>query len=146
MKYQIYHTQEINSFVHQFDSDGPKGKIMKRVTFKELDWLPGTYNLSFGDADVSGDLNDKVATNNGDAEKVLATVASIAYCFLKVDPLKSILFSATTSARMRLYRMLISNNYDEVISKVDIFGFDDENLEIFQKNKVCSAYLFKLKQ
>jgi hypothetical protein len=60
----------------EFISEGPKGAITKSVQYKEMP-TAGVYNLGFGDVNVLTDeINDLIVTNNGDSQKVLATVAS----------------------------------------------------------------------
>jgi hypothetical protein len=44
--------------------------------------LKDLYNLAFGDKNLdTGDLNDLAISNNGDSEKVLATVVAAVYAF-----------------------------------------------------------------
>ena len=57
----------------EFISEGHKGEIPKMITFTEF--APLVYNLGFGDRNVeTGKLDDFAVSNNGDTEKVLATV------------------------------------------------------------------------
>jgi hypothetical protein len=43
--------------------------------------------LAFGDKDIeAGDIDDKVISNNGDSEKVLATVVATVYAFIDKYP------------------------------------------------------------
>lgn len=69
--------------VFEFISKGPKGAIQKLILFQETD-NPNLFNLAFGDKNIdTGDLNDLVVSNNGDTDKVLATVAEAVYAFFK---------------------------------------------------------------
>ena len=68
---------------YEFYSEGHKGRIRKVVQFY---FVPASrvpfYNLGFGDwNETDNKIDDKSITNNGDAEKVLATVASIVLDF-----------------------------------------------------------------
>ena len=68
--------------VFEFTSEGPKGQIPKLIKFSETT-LKDFYNLAFGDKDLqTGDIDDKAISNNGDSERVLATVVSSVYSFL----------------------------------------------------------------
>jgi len=67
--------------VFQFVSQGPKGSIPKLIKFSETT-LKGYFNLAFGDKNLlTGAIDDKVVLNNGDSEKVLATIISAVYAF-----------------------------------------------------------------
>jgi hypothetical protein len=59
---------------YSFYSKGPKRLIEKAAIYTKMQ--EGLYNLAFGDwnADIQS-LDDSVRTNNGDRDKVLATVA-----------------------------------------------------------------------
>ena len=65
---------------YEFDSVGPKGIIKKVARFIEI----GTNLYSFGFGDLNkntGEISDTIVSNNGDGDKVLATIASIIYDF-----------------------------------------------------------------
>ena len=62
--------------IFEFTSKGDKGLIKKRVIFEPIG-KGNIFNLAFGDVDEkTGEFDDLVVTNNGDSEKILATVAS----------------------------------------------------------------------
>jgi hypothetical protein len=68
---------EINpkSTYFEFISVGPKGEIVKAISFDESH-LKDVYNLGFGDYILENNTIDDLAiSDNGDSEKVLATVA-----------------------------------------------------------------------
>jgi hypothetical protein len=75
MKYPRYnYVAEEKMQVFEFTSIGTKGEIKKIVEFTLLN-VNNVYNLGFGDYDPKTDkINDSVITNNGDSQKVLATV------------------------------------------------------------------------
>lgn len=78
--YQLKSGLELLSY--EFVSEGPKGFITKRIQFTLVN-RQGVYNLAFGDKDpVTGEIDDKVVSNNGDSEKVLATVVGAVFAFL----------------------------------------------------------------
>ena len=62
--------------VFEFTSEGSNGKISKIVQYSKTN-LEGFYNLGFGDKDLeTGEISDQSISNNGDSQKVLATVAT----------------------------------------------------------------------
>ena len=75
-----YQTEDDLHFF-EFTSIGLKGDIKKIVEYSKVS-VGNIYNLAFGDYDELTDkLNDKIITNNGDSQKVLATVVSTLYAF-----------------------------------------------------------------
>ena len=80
-RYELTAGRNLTTF--EFLSEGRRGKIVKVVQFRQMN-LENLYNLAFGDknADMGG-LDDKVVTDNGDSEKVLATVVSALYAFCR---------------------------------------------------------------
>jgi hypothetical protein len=67
--------------IFEFTSVGPKGDIPKIIVFSKIS-RNNFYNLAFGDFDVlTENINDKIVSNNGDSEKVLATVIQALYIF-----------------------------------------------------------------
>lgn len=74
-KYQLKSAEEFTRF--EFISEGPKGAIRKLIEFQPTT-DPETYNLAFGDKHPStGGIDDLAVSDNGDTEKVLATVAAV---------------------------------------------------------------------
>jgi hypothetical protein len=111
MKYPRYeYTAENEKNIFEFESIGYKGKITKIVQYTEMS-IKGYYNLGFGDLDIySRELNDEVITNNGDGQKVLATVVSTLYAFTGRNSDAYIYATGSSDSRTRLYRMGITNN------------------------------------
>lgn len=68
-------------------------------------------------------MDDTVITDNGDAEKVLATVAAIVFAFLEKYPDTIVHAMGVTLSRTRLYQMGISKNIEEIQEKYQVFGF-----------------------
>jgi len=78
-RYQLAASE--NLMTYEFVSEGPKGRIPKLVQYSPTN-LKDVYNLAFGDRDVhTGQINDEIISNNGDSEKVLATVVATIYAF-----------------------------------------------------------------
>ena len=75
------YSSERLALFYEFISEGPKGRIRKIVEYTPTT-IENVYNLAFGDYDDTiGGINDKIITNNGDSQKILATVASTVYAF-----------------------------------------------------------------
>ena len=131
----------------EFISEGSKGLIKKLVEYTETE-TENVFNLGFGDFDEkTGDIDDLPVTNNGDSLKVLATVASTVYAFMKDRPKAIIFASESTNVRTRLYRMGISNNLDEINEDFNVYGLNlDENWESFIVGEDYLAFVLSHKQ
>ena len=72
--------------VFEFISSGNKGDIVKVVQYSETN-LKDFYNLGFGDKNSeTGEIDDKIVSDNGDGRKVLATVVATVYAFTERYP------------------------------------------------------------
>jgi hypothetical protein len=133
--------------VFEFVSEGTKGSILKLIIYSETH-LHNFYNLGFGDKDeATGQIDDEVVTNNGDSEKVLATVASSLYTFTDKFPDAMVFATGSTKARTRLYRIGISNNIKEIMEDFEVFGLVGEGeWQSFQKEVDFGAFLVKRKK
>ena len=97
-----------DSKIFEFTSTGPKGAIPKIIKFQKVDDA-GLHNLAFGNSNNGGRrLDDRAVSNNGDTEKILATVVSALYFFFDTYPTASVYATGSTPTRTRLYRMGIS--------------------------------------
>ena len=104
------------------------------------------YNLAFGDYDpTTGALNDHVKSNNGDRDKVLATVGATAIDFLHWYPDAIIFAKGSTAARTRTYQMGINRFYDEITQNHSVFGFANGGWEAFEPNKSYEAFRMRRK-
>jgi hypothetical protein len=133
--------------VFEFISVGPKGAIKKRIQYHKIYEDEMLYNLAFGDVDLEKNtINDKVVSNNEDTKKVLATVAATLFVFMKKHPDAIIYAKGRNAARTRLYQIGISNNLEDINEQFDVFGvLDEDDMEIFQKNKNYLAFYIKNK-
>ncbi|RYY06631.1 MAG: hypothetical protein EOP43_05760 [Sphingobacteriaceae bacterium] len=129
------------SMVFEFTSEGIHGSIAKLVIYSETH-LHNFYNLGFGDKDeITGQIDDEVVTNNGDSEKVLATVASTLYIFMEKFPDAMVFATGSTKARTRLYRIGISNNIIEIKEDFNVYGLLNNSWQKFQKQTEYEAFL-----
>lgn len=127
--------------VYEFVSEGIHGKISKLVIYSKTN-LYNFYNLGFGDKDEeTGNIDDDVVTNNGDSEKVLATVAATLYTFTQQFPDAMIFATGSTKARTRLYRIGISNNIAAIEPDFEIFGLLIKN-GCHLKNKLNTKHFW----
>jgi hypothetical protein len=144
--YDKYTVEASTAFLKfEFFSHGPKGSILKRVFFRSFKDSPEVYNLAFGDVDAKDGINDSIVTNNGDSQKVLATVALIVLTFSEKYPEVLIFASGSTAVRTRLYQMGIANNLREIEENFYVFGLTGGSWERFKKGIKYEAFLIKRK-
>jgi hypothetical protein len=130
----------------EFYSEGPRGQFKKLVQYTEIT-PAGFYNLGFGDKnELTNEINDKVITNNGDSQRVLATVASTLFKFTDRYPDVWVVATGSTLARTRLYRMGITNNLLLIERDFHVYGFKGEEWVKFEKNGPYEAFLVKRKK
>lgn len=137
-RYDVQYSLE--NKVYSFVSEGKKGRVIKKVQFDLMQ--EGIFNLGFGDW-VGGDpgFNDLAITDNGDMEMVLSTVVGIAVEFLSKNTGVTIHLTGSTPARTRLYRIIISNRYDEIRNDYSVWGYLNGRFYPFQKNINYEAFL-----
>jgi hypothetical protein len=132
-----------DDFTYWFYSEGPKGRIRKRVQFQHRPELgKNAFNLSFGDWDEStGRLNDRAISNNGDHLKVLHTVAEGVREFINLWPDAIIWVKGSTISRTRLYQMGIASFWKEISQEFEIWGKLGEEWEPFRKGVNYGEFL-----
>jgi len=91
------------------------------------------------------DLDDSVTTNNGDTDKVLATVAYTIYEFFEEFPDAIVYLSGVTPSRTRLYQINISKFFDHISNDFEVLGELEEGLERFKKNINYLGFAIKQK-
>jgi hypothetical protein len=87
-------------FEYEFYSEGPKGRIRKRVRFQPFSNNAGNFfNLVFGDANETGEIiDDSVVSNNADTDKIFATIAYIVLHFTNIFPNAEIYAEGSTAS------------------------------------------------
>ena len=147
MKYEVYTEIEVTDDFAIFDfiSTGRNGDILKRVAFTKTD-QDKVYNLALGDVDEDNEINDYAVTDNGDRNKVLATVASIVEAYTKRFPDRWIIFRGSTAERTRLYRIAVGLHLDELSDLYEIRGYVAGDAVPFVKNMKINAFLIKRKK
>ena len=128
--------------IFSFLSIGKNGIILKMVEIAEIQ--EGVYNLGFGDYNFATEsVDDKANSNNGDIEKVLATIFGIMIDFLNKNPSKTIFFAGSTPFRTQLYQRIVNTYFDEFSSILEIQGNRNGKYEPFQKNREYESFLVK---
>ena len=143
-QYPLAADSDLTAF--EFVSEGTKGNIVKMVQLSPTN-LKGLYNLAFGDKDhLTGEIDDLAISNNGDSEKVLATVAATVYAFTDKYPDAWIYATGSTKARTRLYRMGITKYLSEITHDFEILGQRNNDWETFKKGVDYAGFLVKRKK
>ena len=134
-----------NSKIFEFTSTGPKGAIQKIIKFQKIDEA-GLHNLAFGNSRNGGfHLDDLAVSNNGDTDKVLATVVSALYSFFDTYPAARVYAKGSTPVRTRLYRMGITRFYSEMVEDFELYGRKNDVFYPFRINEDYEAFLVQRK-
>ena len=125
----------------EFTSEGPKGSIPKIIRFTFLA-APNFYNLAFGDRiEGTEEMDDEAISNNGDSEKILATVVAAVFQFTE-DHHEAVIFATgSTPARTRLYQMGIAKYFEMAQTEFFLYGRQDKTFEPSRKGVPYDAFL-----
>lgn len=136
MQLPRYSYRTNNNFLdYEFGSIGPKGHIKKVVRYTEI--RKNIFNPGFGDLDEeTGEIS---VTNNNDSRKVLATVASTVQDFTLQYQDAWIIAKGSIPSRTRLYRMGISNHWQEINNEFEVFGLKEDEWQPFELRKEYDA-------
>lgn len=141
--YKNFYTDATYS-VFEFLSVGKKGIILKRIVFAPTEYK-NVYNLVFGDIDINGEINHQSTSNNGDRNKILATLMHAIDTYLNLYPERIITFTGSTLERTRLYRIAISLNIEYLATKFNIYCQNDNGIFPFEKGKEINSFFIKKK-
>jgi hypothetical protein len=142
-KYELKSGEQLEVF--EFVSVGPKGRIIKIIQYTPTNYKD-LYNLGFGDKNAeTHELDDSVISNNGDGEKVLATVVASLYAFTDKHPEIMVYATGSTESRTRLYRMGITRYIREVERDFEIFGELENSWQEFKKDIEYKGFLVRRK-
>ena len=148
MKYEYYAAIRTADDLSSFDfiSTGKNGSFVKRIVFMRTE-IDRVYNLAFGDVMENGEIDHYSITDNGDRNKILATVFDVVNTYTVRYPERFIYFRGSTSERTRLYRIAIGLNLEELSRVFDIFVEieGDDRFIPFRKNMELEAFLIKRK-
>lgn len=143
-RYSVAAGEDLTTF--EFTSEGPKGEIRKWVSYTKTS-IPGVVILAFGDKNkITGKIDDRIVSNNGDSEKVLATVIKTIYLFTAKYPGSFIYATGSTKSRTRLYRMGISKYYTQASIDFEIYGETEKGWEPFRKGVDYEAFFIRRKK
>ena len=145
---QVENTPEYDIFT--FVSQGRHGDLVKIVSFNEIIGSDDVFNLALGTILPDGQMDFETITNNGDRNKVLATVASIVSIFIEHHPGKSVYIRGSDNRRTILYQRAILYAFDELILIFNIYGdisadSQENEFEYFNKGKNYSGFLIEKK-
>ncbi len=136
---------EKSLMVFEFVSEGTKGKISKLIKFSETN-VPDVFNLAFGDKiETTDEIDDFAVSNNGDSEKVLATVVASVIAFTEKHSDCWVYATGSTKARTRLYQIGISKYVDEIRKAFEIYCLYNGDWKVFRKGINYESFLVKRK-
>ena len=142
-QYEVTSDDKLYKFT--FISEGKNGTVEKMVLYEEIN--DGVFNLAFGDKiEETGTLDDKNVSDNGDTEKVLATVVLTIFMFTDKYPDAYIFATGSTPARTRLYRRSIFKFLEEAKENFNLYGvLDNQQTEVFIPNKDYKGFVIQRK-
>jgi hypothetical protein len=125
-----------NGLIYKFYSEGPKGRILKRVEFQPVPELGRhVYNVAFGDYNATTDrIDDKTVSGNGDREVILHTVADAIIEFMDRKPLAIILIKGSSGSRIRLYQVGLKFYWPKIKEQYQVLGKINNQWLPFQMN------------
>ncbi len=131
----------------RFKSEGKK-TIEKAIEFTFVEEENGLqiFSLGFGDVNyLGGDMviDDMVVSNNGDEDKILATVVQSIYIFTEIESNAIVIFGGSTDVRTRYYQVKISNRLEKIQKDFLIFGLSSGEWQPFQKNVNYQQFLIQ---
>ena len=131
-----------------FYSEGPKGRILKVVRFILVYGYPASYyNIIMGDWNKElNDIDDLSVSNNGDAEKVLATIAGIILDFTGIFNNAKVHVIGSTFSRTRRYQIGVNKFRHEIEKIFYVYGRIGEEWMPFQKNTNYDAFFIIRKE
>lgn len=148
MKFDVYAEISVDPEYSTFEfiSEGKNGCIPKRIAFTPTHW-GNVYNLAFGDITEGGDIDDFKISDNGDRNKILATVVKVVEIYTNKYPERWIYFTGSTDQRTRLYRIAVSLHLEELSIFFEIFAEINEQEEFvrFRKGLNINGFLIKRK-
>jgi hypothetical protein len=135
----------LSGFEYEFESIGAKGVIKKIARFTKIG-EPFIYNFGFGDLDEkTGDINDNIASNNGDQDKIMGTLGNIIFDFTTLYTDAQIYIEGSDAIRTRLYQINISKYWVDINEAFEVFGLKDDKWQRFTKGINYEAFLGRRK-
>lgn len=128
---------------YEFESAGPNGLVKKVIQYR-LEHANGTtfFHLGFGDwNEEEQGIDDRAVSNNGDAKKILATIAATIVEITDRYPDMMVFARGSTPARTRLYQMAIFSHRDLIDPLLMIYGYFNNKWERAKKNKNYDGFI-----
>lgn len=146
MNVEKYHLKSGQNFTKfEFISEGSKGAIRKLIEFQATN-DPSLFNLAFGDQNSeTNEIDDLAVSDNGDTEKVLATVVAAVYAFFDKYPNVYLYATGSTKSRTRLYRMGITRFFEEMKKDFYLYGQTKNEYSEFEIGKAYDGFLAQRK-
>jgi hypothetical protein len=131
---------------HRFDfvSTGPINIIKSIVYFKTQD--PYLVTLTLGNVLPDAKLDVLTVNDNGDRDKILATVVRSIGIFLNIHPDHTVMFAGNTPARTRLYKMVISKELPRLADCYLVHGITESSIEVFNSGANYIGFLISIKK
>jgi len=134
-----------DKFTFELESVSNEKTIRKLIQFRLIDSNLTLYNLALVDVLDDKTVSDLSISNNQDMPKVLSTVfQSITYFFEKNSTAK-VLIQGSTKSRTRLYQMAIVKYLSEIEQNYSIWGFINNEIELFAKGKNYNGFIITQK-
>lgn len=127
-----------------FESVGPIRTVRKIIIYDKITAVDGLFNLALLDEYDDGSLDDLSVTDNQDMPRVLATVIATMRLFFSQYPAATVIFSGSTPARTRLYRVVISQNLTLFSETFLVNGVLRGKQEPYQPNRRYDAFTVRL--
>lgn len=148
MKYKGYqHLTITEDFgIFEFISVGKRGRVHKRIAFTSTE-MPNVYSLVLLDENQNtGEVSDTSISDNGDRNKILATVAWAVDKYTRKFPHRWVYFKGNNAQRTRLYRMAIGINFEELSLTYHVYAEVGGRIVPFSKNMHLDGFLIARKK
>ncbi len=135
-----------DKLIFEFESISETRSIRKLIEYRLIDNNTLLYNLALVDVLLNGEVSDLSVSDNKDMPKVLSTVFQSMLYFFEAKPEARIFIQGSTPSRTRLYQIAISKYMTEFEQKFDIWGFVDNEMELFLKGKNYEIFVISTKK
>ena len=105
---------------------------------------PTVFNLAFGDTCANGHVDDSIVTDNGDRDKIFATVAAAVNIFTK----RILIIGCSSPAAQILghaYRMAINKHLLELRQLYEIYTIINGKPVVFHRRFTVNSFLIRRK-
>jgi hypothetical protein len=132
-----------DAFRFEFSSSGRKN-IEKAIIIQNTD-VPNFYSLMLTDIQSDGSIDVLSESNNGDMEKIMATVIQSILVFLAYHSNANIAFAGSTPSRTRLYNIILSKEFEK-FGNFNIFGLKGNDFVPFVRNHLYEGFVISKKK